>query len=56
MVVALQIMIEDSVVHMIQLQQMLEGSCSFLVQELNIVDLDRFNIDSRGAGGSKEAR
>lgn len=44
-VVKLEIVVDNGIICMVKLKKVLQGSCPFFVSRLDIVDLDRIEID-----------
>ena len=55
MVVELKIVVDNRVICMIQLEQVLQSSCSLFMSRLNRVDHDRLQIDRCPGVASQEA-
>ena len=51
-----KIVIHNGMIDMVQLEQMLQSPCTLLMQRLNIMNLDRFDINSGSIDASKKSR
>ena len=54
-VVKLEVVVDNGVIRMVELEEVLQRSCSLFVSCLDIVDLDRFQVDCCPGVASQEA-